>query len=73
MCKIIYKSKCKYKYKITTLYKHIQNDSNYKMIVTTNNIKYIIKNPDDCIQRYILENKQWENHFFTDWRAYKEI
>jgi len=34
------------------------------MIVTTNNIKYIITNPEDCIQRCIMENKQWNNEIF---------
>ena len=31
------------------------------MIVSVNNIKYIITNPEDCIQRCIVENKQWNN------------
>ena len=31
------------------------------MIVSVNNIKYIITNPEDCIQKVLVENVQWNN------------
>jgi len=31
------------------------------MIVNVNNIKYIITNPEDCIQKVLVENVQWNN------------
>ena len=31
------------------------------MIVSVNNIKYIITNPEDCIQKVLVKNNQWNN------------
>lgn len=31
------------------------------MIVSVNDIKYIITNPEDCIQKVLVENVQWNN------------
>lgn len=34
------------------------------MIASINDIKYIITNPEDCIQKVLLENIQWNNEMF---------
>jgi FkbM family methyltransferase len=39
--------------------------SHERQIVSVNDIKYIITNPEDCIQKVLVENNQWNNEILA--------